>query len=167
MAWSVPPLQGGPSSDEPSPQMGHFVVADSQEFHPTTEPDLGHFNIGSDDTGAKKVNSSNRKKKAENKTDRTKWIDDEDELLVPAWLNMSQDPVVGTDQTKETYWGRIAKYFNTYRQPNMMPRSDKALVNHMKLITDAVTKFAVHVRKVEQLNPSGTNELDKVTNTSQ
>ncbi|XP_062191226.1 glutathione S-transferase T3-like [Phragmites australis] len=112
--------------------------------------------------GTKKVTSSKRKKKAEPKTDKTKWTDDEDELLVSTWLNVSQDPVVGTDQTKETYWGRIAKYFNTYRKPNMMPKSDKALINHMKLITDAVSKFAVHVRKVEQLNPSGTNERDKL-----
>ncbi|XP_062209501.1 uncharacterized protein LOC133911323 [Phragmites australis] len=73
-----------------------------------------------------------------------------------------KDPVVGTDQSKETYWGRIAKYFNTYRKPTMMTRSDKALINHMKLITDAVSKFMVHVRKVEQLNPSGTNEHDKM-----
>ena len=56
---------------------------------------------------------------------------------------------MGTYHTKETYWGRIAKYFNMYRKPSMMLRSDKALVNHIKLITDAVRMFAVHVRKVE------------------
>jgi hypothetical protein len=137
----------------------------SQFSQPTDlggQSELGQFSLGSDDKGTKKV-TSRKKKKVDAKTDRTKWTDEEDELLVSAWLNVSQDPVVGTDQSRETYWGRIAKYFNTYKKDTMMPRTDKALINHMKLITDAVTKFTVHYRKVEQLNPSGTNERDKVT----
>ncbi|XP_062188911.1 glutathione S-transferase T3-like [Phragmites australis] len=125
------------------------------------QSELGQFSLGSDEKGRKKV-TSRKKKKVDAKTDRTKWTDEEDELLVSAWLNVSQDPVVGTDQSRETYWGRIAKYFNTYKKESMMLRTEKALINHMKLITDAVTKFTVHYRKVEQLNPSGTNERDKM-----
>ncbi|XP_062213680.1 glutathione S-transferase T3-like [Phragmites australis] len=141
--------------------MSQFVVADT--LVPPEE--MVQFSLGSEEKGRKKVTTSKRKKKAKPKTGRTKWTYEEDELLVSAWLNVSQDPVVGTDQSKDTYWGRIAKYFNTYRKPTMMTRSDKALINHMKLITDAVRKFAVHVRKVERLNPSGTNERDKMART--
>ncbi|XP_062179190.1 uncharacterized protein LOC133883786 [Phragmites australis] len=137
--------------------MSQFVVADTLVPH----EEMGQFNLGSEEKGRKKVTTSKRKKKVEPKTDRTKWIDEEDELLMSAWLNMSQDPVVGIDQLKDTYWGRIAKYFNTYREPTMMTRLDKALINHMKLITDVVSKFAVHVRKVEQLNPSGTTSVTR------
>ncbi|XP_062232864.1 uncharacterized protein LOC133930214 [Phragmites australis] len=138
--------------------MSQFVVLDT----PVPHEEMRQFSLGSEEKGRKKVTTSKKKKKGELKTDRTKWTDEEDELLVSAWLNVSQDPMVGTDQSKDTYWGRIAKYFNTYRKPTMMTRSDKALINHIKLITDAVSKFAVHVKKVEQLNPSGTNERDKV-----
>ena len=138
--------------------MSQFDVSDS----PISHEEIGQFSLGSEEKDRKKV-TSKKKKKAEPKTERTKWTDEEDELLMSVWLNVSQDLVVGTYQSKETYWGRIAKYFNTYRKPNMMTRSDKALINHMKLITNIVSKVTVHVRKVEQLNPSGTNERDKVT----
>ncbi|XP_062208884.1 glutathione S-transferase T3-like [Phragmites australis] len=144
----------------PPSDMSQFVVSDT----PVPHEEMGQFSLGSKEKGRKKVTTSKKKKKkkAEPKTGRTKWTDEEDELLVSAWLNVNQDPMVGTDQSKDTYRGRIAKYFNTYMKPTMMTRSDKALINHMKLITDAVSKFAVHVRKVEQLNPSGTNERDKM-----
>ncbi|XP_062206315.1 glutathione S-transferase T3-like [Phragmites australis] len=126
------------------------------------QSELGQFSLGSDEKGRKKV-TSRKKKKVDAKTDRTKWTDKEDELLVSVWLNVSQDPVVGTDQSRETYWGRIAKYFNTYKKESMMPRTEKALINHMKLIMDAVTKFTVHYGALHlQLNPSGTNERDKM-----
>ncbi|XP_062185960.1 uncharacterized protein LOC133889463 [Phragmites australis] len=148
--------QGG-SSDVPDADFSQF----SQSANPGANSEVGQFSLGSDEKGRKKV-TSKKKKKVDAKTDKTKWTDEEDELLVSAWLNVSQDPVVGTYQSKETYWGRIAKYFNTYRKQSMMPRTDKALINHMKLITDAVTKFMVHYRKVEQLNSSGTNERDKM-----
>ncbi|XP_062205236.1 glutathione S-transferase T2-like [Phragmites australis] len=148
--------QGG-SSDVPQVEFSQFSQATNHGGH----SDLGQFCLGSDEKGRKKV-TSRKKKKVDAKTDRTKWTNEEDELLVSAWLNVSQDLVVGMDQSKETYWGRIAKYFNTYKKESMMPRTDKALINHMKLIMDAVTKFTVHYRKVEQLNPSGTNERDKM-----
>ncbi|XP_062217669.1 glutathione S-transferase T2-like [Phragmites australis] len=145
------------SSDVLNPDLSQFGVSGNL----VGNSEVGQFSLGSNEKGWNKV-TSKKKKKVEPKTDRTKWTDKEDELFVSAWLNVSQDPVVGTDQSKETYWGRITKYFNTYRKPSMMTRSDKALINHMKLITDAVTKFTVHYRKVEQLNPSGTNERDKM-----
>ncbi|XP_057724037.1 glutathione S-transferase T3-like [Arachis stenosperma] len=31
-------------------------------------------------------------------------------MLISAWLNVSTDPVVGTDQKKETFWSRIHSY---------------------------------------------------------
>ncbi|XP_062227357.1 uncharacterized protein LOC133925445 [Phragmites australis] len=109
---------------------------------------MGQFSLASEEKGRKKV-TSKKKKKAEPKTDRTKWIDEEDELLMSAWLNVSQDPVVGTNQSKEMYWGRIAKYFNTYRKPTKMTRSDKALINHMKLITDAMARACTAYKGIE------------------
>ncbi|XP_062217773.1 uncharacterized protein LOC133917996 [Phragmites australis] len=129
--------QGG-SSDVPEADFSQFSQATNLGGH----SDVGQFSLGSDEKGRKKV-TSKKKKKVDAKTDRTKWTDEEDELLVSAWLNVSQDPVVGKDQSKETYWGRIAKYFNTYKKESMMPRIDKALINHMKLITDAMTKFTM------------------------
>ncbi|RYR35116.1 hypothetical protein Ahy_A10g050260 isoform D [Arachis hypogaea] len=38
------------------------------------------------------------------------WHWKEDEMLISAWLNVSTDPVVGTDQKGETFWSRIHRY---------------------------------------------------------
>ena len=36
------------------------------------------------------------------------WV--EDKLLISAWLNVSIDPLIGTDQKTEAFWDRIKKY---------------------------------------------------------
>ncbi|XP_057745354.1 glutathione S-transferase T3-like [Arachis stenosperma] len=38
------------------------------------------------------------------------WHWKEDEMLISGWLNVSTDPVVGTDQKGETFWSRIHSY---------------------------------------------------------
>ncbi|KAE8811697.1 putative receptor protein kinase ZmPK1 [Hordeum vulgare] len=38
---------------------------------------------------------------------------DEDKLLCNTWLNVSMDPIVGTDQTRDTYWLRMKEFFDT------------------------------------------------------
>ncbi|XP_015946202.1 uncharacterized protein LOC107471263 [Arachis duranensis] len=38
------------------------------------------------------------------------WHWEEDEMLISAWLNVSTDLVVGTDQKGETFWSRIHSY---------------------------------------------------------
>ncbi|XP_057724054.1 glutathione S-transferase T3-like [Arachis stenosperma] len=38
------------------------------------------------------------------------WHWEEDEMLISAWLNVSTDPVVGTDQKGKTFWSRIHSY---------------------------------------------------------
>uniref|UniRef100_J3MJ68 No apical meristem-associated C-terminal domain-containing protein n=1 Tax=Oryza brachyantha TaxID=4533 RepID=J3MJ68_ORYBR len=50
---------------------------------------------------------------------RTKnFSDEEDYLLVSAWLNISLDAVQGVDQSKSTYWNRIYKYFHEHKTFN-------------------------------------------------
>ncbi|KAL6596621.1 hypothetical protein ACP70R_047264 [Stipagrostis hirtigluma subsp. patula] len=45
---------------------------------------------------------------------RTKnFRDEEDRLLVSAWLNVGMDPVQGVDQSQTTYWARIYEYFHS------------------------------------------------------
>jgi hypothetical protein len=47
---------------------------------------------------------------------RSKKISDqEDEVLVSAWLNISMDPIVGKGQKVGRYWSRIYKYFNEHK----------------------------------------------------
>ena len=39
----------------------------------------------------------------------------EDNMLVTAWLEISLDPVQGTDQTRSTYWKRIHDYYHEHK----------------------------------------------------
>ncbi|RYR38457.1 hypothetical protein Ahy_A09g043501 [Arachis hypogaea] len=34
----------------------------------------------------------------------------EDEMLISAWLNVSTDPMVGTDQKRKIFWSQIHNY---------------------------------------------------------
>ena len=89
MTWSGPQMQGASSSGAARAEMGQFVFAESPDVHPVPEEEVGQFSMGSEGNIRKKVTTSKKKKKADPKTDRTKWTDAEDELLVSAWLNVS------------------------------------------------------------------------------
>ena len=52
---------------------------------------------------------SNQKQKGKNFTE------DEDRLLVAAWLNVSTDPIQGTNQTRGTFWRMIYLFFEENR----------------------------------------------------
>lgn len=43
----------------------------------------------------------------------------EDEVLVSAYLNISKDPAIGTNQSGKSYWRRISEYYNEHtKAPN-------------------------------------------------
>jgi hypothetical protein len=39
---------------------------------------------------------------------------EEDKLLCQTWLQIGMDPVVGTDQKRNTYWMRMKEYFDAH-----------------------------------------------------
>lgn len=88
--------------------------------------------------------------------------EEEDILLVSAWLNVSQDAVHGADQSKNTYWGRIYEYFqkNKTFESN---RTQGSLSNRWSGIQLDVNKFAGCVSRIDARNQSGHTIQDKVT----
>jgi hypothetical protein len=42
--------------------------------------------------------------------------EEEDLMLVSAYLNVSKDPITGRDQKEGTFWERVWKYFNKNRK---------------------------------------------------
>ena len=40
----------------------------------------------------------------------------EDQLLVSAWLNISTDPIQGTNQTKGSFWTRVYDYYHSNKE---------------------------------------------------
>uniref|UniRef100_J3N2A0 No apical meristem-associated C-terminal domain-containing protein n=1 Tax=Oryza brachyantha TaxID=4533 RepID=J3N2A0_ORYBR len=94
---------------------------------------------------------------------RTKnFSDEEDYLLVSAWLNISLDAVQGVDQSKSTYWNRIYKYFHEHKIFNS-DHSQGSLNHRWTGIRDAINKFCGCLSRVENRNQSSVTIEDKLS----
>ncbi|KQK07643.1 hypothetical protein BRADI_2g36772v3 [Brachypodium distachyon] len=85
----------------------------------------------------------------------------EDETLVLAWEAITLDAVHGVEQSGSTYWQRIHEH---YHQIKNTPgdRTQKSLTNRWSAIQDTCSKWASAMEQVERLNPSGTNQNDRI-----
>lgn len=90
-----------------------------------------------------------------------KFSDQEDEVLVSAWLNVSLDPVVGKDQKGGRYWSRIYEYFNEHK-PYQSQRTVNSLMHRWETIQKCVNKFCGCLTRIELRRRSGTTMQDKV-----
>jgi hypothetical protein len=102
-----------------------------------------------------KSSKSNLKQKGKNFTE------DEDRLLVAAWLNVSTDPTQGTNQTRGTFWRRVYLFFEDNRG-HFAERSEGSLLHHWSSIQDAVSKFCGCINSIETRNQSGMTIHDRV-----
>jgi hypothetical protein len=101
---------------------------------------------------------------------RTNWTKQEDVFLCIAFVNVSEDPVVGTGQKSKEFWSRVNKMFkelvkkrsseleewvrNTNREETSMQNRFK------KLIAKNVLLFNPYYSKVKKAKPSGMQEDD-------
>jgi hypothetical protein len=103
-----------------------------------------------------------------------KWTSDECEALAKAWINVSEDTgegeVKGTDQTSETFWGRVVDYLKTLAPKDAKEcagrfhrREGNALkTNWNDKIARDVKKFNRALLKVLASNLTGVNEQNKI-----
>ncbi|CAN6286915.1 unnamed protein product [Urochloa humidicola] len=87
--------------------------------------------------------------------------EDEDKLLVSAWLNISTDPVQGTNQTKGSFWTRVYNYYHSNKEFTS-ERSQSSLLHRWKGILVSVNKFCGCVNRIEGRNQSGVTFQDKL-----
>jgi hypothetical protein len=88
----------------------------------------------------------------------------EDRVLCSTWLEVSQDPILGTNQKKETMWERIiVLYYQNVKEFGGEQRSQRSLESRWDLIKKVINKFRGCIRQIERLNPSGASELDIVS----
>jgi hypothetical protein len=84
-------------------------------------------------------------------------------LLCKTWLIIGMDPTTDTDQTRETYWMRMKEYFdanNTSRNERTM----RSLQPRWSVINTNCQKWVGVQAGVDVINPSGTNDMDRVRN---
>ncbi|PAN42629.1 hypothetical protein PAHAL_8G153300 [Panicum hallii] len=105
----------------------------------------GQYDAGFEDYGTIPIESQqsppeneiNLTSKAPQKQKGKNFSVDEDRLLVSAWLNVSTDPTQGTNQTKDTFWRRIHRYYDSNRGP-LPDRNQNSLLHCWSSINDAI-----------------------------
>ncbi|KAE8795414.1 putative receptor protein kinase ZmPK1 [Hordeum vulgare] len=84
----------------------------------------------------------------------------DDKLLRNTWLQVSRDPSVGGDQSRDAYWGRMKEYFDA-QNVSGIDRSERSLRSRWSTINSDCQKWAAAQKAVDKINPSGTNEDDR------
>ena len=86
----------------------------------------------------------------------------DDILLCNTWLQVSRDPSVGGDQSRDAYWNRMKGHFDA-RNMSGIDRSNRSLRSRWSTINSDCQRWAAYQKAVDKLNPSGTNEDDRVS----
>ena len=89
----------------------------------------------------------------------------DDILLCNTWLQVSRDPSVGGDQSRDAYWGRMKEHFDAHNVSGI-DRSERSLRSRWSTINSDCQKWAAAQKSVDKINPSGTNEDDRVSGIS-
>ena len=89
----------------------------------------------------------------------------EDKLFCKTWLTIGMDPTTGSDQTRETYWMRMKEYFDA-NNTSGNERSVRSLRSRWSGINTDCQKWAGVQANVDVINPSGTNDIDRVSNST-
>ncbi|KAE8799433.1 putative receptor protein kinase ZmPK1 [Hordeum vulgare] len=84
----------------------------------------------------------------------------DDKLLCNTWLQVSRDPSIGGDQSRDAYWGRMKEYFDA-QNVSGIDRSERSLRSRWLTINSDCQKWAAAQKAVDKLNPSSTNEDDR------
>ena len=89
----------------------------------------------------------------------------EDEALVMAWESVSLDPIIGIDQSSNTYWNRIYDHFHrNVKTPSS--RSLGSLAHHWSSIQECCNRWAGCVEEIDCAPPSGATIQDRVSKLS-
>ncbi|KAE8812960.1 hypothetical protein D1007_10058 [Hordeum vulgare] len=83
-----------------------------------------------------------------------------DKLLCNTWLQVSRDPSVGGDQSRDAYWGRMKEHFDA-QNVSGIDHCERSLRSRWSTINSDCQKWAAAQKAVDKLNPSGTNEDDR------
>jgi hypothetical protein len=86
---------------------------------------------------------------------------DEDILLCITWKQIAMDAGVGIDQKFDTYWARMKEFFHSHNKSGY-ERIDIYLHSWWGVISMECQKLSAMLAGVDKVNPSGTNDQDRV-----
>lgn len=87
----------------------------------------------------------------------------EDVHLCHVYLDISQNPIIGINQSKDRFWTRVEEEYHSNTQFVNPHRPKRSLQKRMQTITSAISKLKGCIRQIENLNPSGASEQDIVS----
>ncbi|WVZ48993.1 hypothetical protein U9M48_000378 [Paspalum notatum var. saurae] len=87
---------------------------------------------------------------------------EEDLCLISAWLNISRDPIVSTNQSGDAYWERIYEYYLQHKPPTS-DRNKKSLSTRWGTISAAVSRFCGIKAQQDRILGSGYTEADRIS----
>jgi hypothetical protein len=88
-----------------------------------------------------------------------------DKLLCKTWLTIGMDPTTDTDQKGDTYWMRMKEYFDA-NNTSGNEQSMCSLRSRWSGINTDCQKWAGVQANVDVIKPNGTNEMDRVSNST-
>ncbi|KAE8788385.1 putative receptor protein kinase ZmPK1 [Hordeum vulgare] len=85
----------------------------------------------------------------------------EDVMLCKTWLDVSRDPSIGGDQSRDAYSLRMKEHFDL---PNVsgIDRSARSLHSRWSTINKDCQQWEAAQKAVDKLNPSGTNDENRL-----
>lgn len=85
----------------------------------------------------------------------------EDAALAKAWINISEDPIVGAEQKGDDFINEVTEvYNNKYKPSNRENRSVESIKKRCKVVNKACVSFAGCVARVRRMNPTGVSPDD-------
>ena len=93
------------------------------------------------------------------------YTEDEDILLCKVYMQISQDPSIGTSQSLNRFWQRVEDGFNQAeeRAPSWPERTQRSMQARIQAIEKATKKFHGCIRAAEARNRSGASNADIVS----
>ncbi|CAL5000719.1 unnamed protein product [Urochloa decumbens] len=85
----------------------------------------------------------------------------EDIQLCLSWMAITFDPRIGSDQSKDTYWNRIAQHYHVNKTFDS-GRNATSLDKRWNTIQKECIRFQECIEKIERLRPSGVPHTDYI-----
>ncbi|KAM6600346.1 hypothetical protein CsatA_019955 [Cannabis sativa] len=85
---------------------------------------------------------------------------EEDVHLCHVYVDISQDPIVGRNQSGNNFWARVQSEYHKDGKFSNKPRPVRSLQTRMSTINSAVAKLRGCINQIENKNPSGASAED-------
>ncbi|XP_062089267.1 glutathione S-transferase T3-like [Humulus lupulus] len=85
---------------------------------------------------------------------------EEDMHLCHVYIDISQDPIIGRNQSGNSFWARVESEYHKNGKFSNQPRPRRSLQTRMTTIIGAVAKLRGCINQIQNKNPSGASQED-------